>query len=72
MRIIGMDIHRDFAEVMALEGGELTHLGRVDMTRDNLAAFAVKWRLRPMSCRNRRAKRRRWSKSCRPTWPWLR
>lgn len=42
MRIIGMDIHREFAEVVTLDGAELTHLGRVKMTRDNLAAFAVK------------------------------
>lgn len=42
MRIIGMDIHREFAEVVTLNGAELTHLGRVKMTRDNLAAFAVK------------------------------
>ncbi|MDD9740456.1 MAG: IS110 family transposase [Devosia marina] len=41
MRIIGMDIHRDFAEVVALEGTALTHLGRVEMTRDKLRAFAA-------------------------------
>jgi len=40
MRIIGMDIHREFAEVVALEGVKLTHLGRVEMTRDQLGAFA--------------------------------
>ncbi|MEQ8342082.1 MAG: IS110 family transposase, partial [Marinovum algicola] len=36
-----MDIHRDFAEVVALEGTALTHLGRVEMTRDKLRAFAA-------------------------------
>ena len=41
MRIIGMDIHRDFAEVVALDGTELTHLGRVEMTREKLGAFAA-------------------------------
>ena len=40
MRIIGMDIHRVFAEVVALRDGKLTRLGRVDMRRDRLEAFA--------------------------------
>ncbi|PKP67298.1 MAG: IS110 family transposase [Alphaproteobacteria bacterium HGW-Alphaproteobacteria-5] len=37
-----MDIHRDFAEVVVLDGAELTHLGRVAMTRDHLRTFAAK------------------------------
>lgn len=41
MRIIGMDIHRVFAEVVALEGADLKRLGRVGMTREHLAAFAA-------------------------------
>jgi transposase len=40
MRVIGMDIHRVFAEVVALFDGVLTRLGRVDMRRDRLEAFA--------------------------------
>lgn len=40
MRIIGLDIHRVFAEAVALEGGNLKRLGRIGMTRDHLAAFA--------------------------------
>jgi hypothetical protein len=40
MRVIGMDIHRVFAEVVALLDGVLTRLGRVDMRRDRLEAFA--------------------------------
>lgn len=40
MRIIGLDIHRVFAEAVALEGASLTRLGRIEMTRDHLAAFA--------------------------------
>jgi transposase len=36
-----MDIHRVFAEVVALEGAELKRLGRVGMTREHLAAFAA-------------------------------
>jgi transposase len=40
LRIIGMDIHRVFAEVVALRDGKLTRLGRVDMRRDRLEAFA--------------------------------
>jgi transposase len=35
-----MDIHRVFAEVVALLDGKLTRLGRVDMRRDRLEAFA--------------------------------
>ena len=41
MRIIGLDIHRVFAEAVALEDGKLRRLGRVDMRRDLLAAFAA-------------------------------
>ena len=40
LRVIGMDIHRVFAEVVALLDGKLTRLGRVDMRRDRLEAFA--------------------------------
>ena len=42
MRIIGLDIHRAFAEAVACEDGQLTRLGRVDMRRERLAAFAQK------------------------------
>lgn len=41
MAIIGMDIHRAFAEVVALEGKSRRRLGRIDMRRDRLAAFAA-------------------------------
>lgn len=41
MRIIGLDIHRVFAEAVALEDGAYRRLGRVGMTRDHLAAFAA-------------------------------
>src|SRR4029453_11094048 len=40
LRVIGMDIHRVFAEVVALSDGKVTRLGRVDMRRDRLEAFA--------------------------------
>src|SRR5215217_5254441 len=40
MRVIGMDIHRVFAEVVALLDGVVTRLGRVDMRRDRLEEFA--------------------------------
>lgn len=40
MRIIGLDLHRVFAEAVVLEGGELRRLGRIGMTRDHLTAFA--------------------------------
>ena len=35
-RIIGIDIHRTFGEVVIWENGELRHAGRVDMTRSAL------------------------------------
>lgn len=40
MRIIGMDIHRVAAEVVALMDGELVKLGRIAMRRAELEAFA--------------------------------
>jgi transposase len=39
MRIIGLDIHRTFAEVMFLEEGELVHGGRVQLTHKTFSAF---------------------------------
>ena len=42
MRIIGLDIHRTFAEAVAWEDGKLKRLGRVDMRRELLAAYAAK------------------------------
>ena len=38
-RVIGMDIHRTFAEVVIWEDGRLRHFGRVDMTRSGLEGF---------------------------------
>jgi transposase len=40
MRIVGLDIHRVFAEAVMLVDAKITRLGRVGMTRDLLAAFA--------------------------------
>src|SRR3954447_20576750 len=40
MRVVGLDIHRVFAEAVMLEDGAIRRLGRVGMTRDRLAAFA--------------------------------
>ncbi len=42
MRIIGLDIHRAFAEAVAWEEGKLRRIGRVDMRRELLTAFAEK------------------------------
>ena len=42
MRIIGLDIHRAFAEAVAWDDGKLKRLGRVDMRRHLLEAFAKK------------------------------
>jgi transposase len=38
-RVIGMDIHRTFGEVVLWEDGRLRHAGRVDMTRTALEGF---------------------------------
>lgn len=38
-RVIGMDIHRTFGEVVFWEDGRLRHGGRVDMTRTALEGF---------------------------------
>ena len=40
MRVVGLDIHRVFAEAVMLEDGKARRLGRVAMTRDHLATFA--------------------------------
>jgi transposase len=42
MRIIGLDIHRAFAEAVAWENGKLKRLGRVDTRRALLNAFAAR------------------------------
>ena len=39
-RVIGMDLHRTFAEVVVWAEGRLRHAGRVDMTRSGLEGFA--------------------------------
>jgi hypothetical protein len=41
MRIIGLDIHRAFAEAVAWNDRKLRRLGRVNMRRDLLGAFAA-------------------------------
>ena len=38
-RVIGMDIHRTFGEVVFWEAGRLRHAGRIDMTRTALEGF---------------------------------
>ncbi len=40
MRIIGLDIHRAFAEAVAWQDGKLKRLGRVIMRREDLVVFA--------------------------------
>jgi transposase len=40
MRVVGLDIHRVFAEAVMLDGGEIRRLGRIGMTREHLEAFA--------------------------------
>ena len=38
-RVIGMDIHRTFAEIVFWEEGRSRHFGRIDMSRAGLEAF---------------------------------
>ena len=38
-RVVGIDIHRTFGEVVIWEEGKLRHAGRVDMTRTALEGF---------------------------------
>lgn len=40
MRIIGLDIHREFAEAVVVDDGNVKRLGRIGMARDQLAVFA--------------------------------
>ncbi len=40
MRVVGMDIHRVFAEAVMLDEGKVVRLGRIGMTREHLEAFA--------------------------------
>ncbi len=40
MKIIGMDIHRSFAQVAILDDGKITKLLRVELTHEPLVAFA--------------------------------
>jgi transposase len=40
VRVVGLDIHRVFAEAVMLDDGKVVRLGRVGMTRDHLEAFA--------------------------------
>ncbi len=38
--VIGLDVHRSFAQVAELENGVLRQCGRVDLVRDKVLAFA--------------------------------
>lgn len=40
MRVVGLDIHRVFAEAVMLDEGKIVRLGRAGMTREHLEAFA--------------------------------
>ena len=48
MQIIGLDIHRAFAEAVAWDDGKLKRLGRVDMRRPRLLGLSQEaqgWKL---------------------------
>jgi transposase len=40
VRVVGLDIHRVFAEAVMLDEGKVVRLGRIGMTREHLGAFA--------------------------------
>ena len=40
MRVVGLDVHRVFAEAVMLDDGRVSRLGRIGMTREHLEAFA--------------------------------
>jgi transposase len=40
MRVIGLDVHRSFAQVAELEDGVVRQCGRVELVRDKVLAFA--------------------------------
>jgi transposase len=40
-RVIGIDVHRTFGEVVFWENGRLRHAGRIDMTRTALEGDEV-------------------------------
>ena len=42
MRVVGLDVHRSFAEAALIEDGRVRHLGQVDLVRDKVVAFAKK------------------------------
>jgi transposase len=44
MRVVGLDIHRVFAEAVVLADGGTVRLGRIGMTREDLDTFARKLR----------------------------
>ena len=59
MRIIGLDIHRAFAEAVAWDEGELKRLGCVDMRRHLLELSQRSFRRRTWSLSRRPATRPR-------------
>ena len=40
MRVVGLDIHRSFAEAVMIERGSARQLGRIDLVRERVIAFA--------------------------------
>ena len=65
-RVIGMDIHRTFAEVMFWEDGKLRPAGRVSMTRAGLETFGCSLGKATRSSSRRPATRWQWSACSRP------
>ena len=46
-RVIGIDTHRTFGEVVIWEDGSLRHAGRIGMTRTALEGFGKNLRIPP-------------------------
>jgi len=45
MRVIGLDIHRSFAQVAMIENQQVHDLGRIELEHSKLVAFGKKLRL---------------------------
>jgi transposase len=67
-RVIGMDIHRTFAEVVFWEDGKLRPAGRISMTRAGLEGFGRNLNKEDEVIIERPATPWRWCACCRRMW----
>ena len=61
MRVVGLDIHRSFAEAAMIDEGRVQQLGRIDLVRERVIALRqAAWAKRPTSSSRRRGIPWRW------------